>query len=78
MRSMISEDDPRPAYVQLAAILRDRIASGKITARLPSERDLHQEFGVAPMTARKAVRMLVAEGLVTVVKGRGTYVVKGS
>lgn len=71
---MISEDDPRPAYVQLAGILRARIKSGEITARLPSERDLHQEFGVAPMTARKAVRLLTDEGLVLTVTGRGTYV----
>ena len=75
---MISEDDPRPAYVQLADILRARIASGQITARLPSERDLHQEFGLAPLTVRKAVRLLRDEGLVTVVVGRGTYVKKDS
>jgi GntR family transcriptional regulator len=73
---IISEDDPRPAYVQLAAILRARIASGEITARLPSERDLHQEFGLAPLTVRKAVRLLRDEGLVTVVVGRGAYVVR--
>jgi DNA-binding GntR family transcriptional regulator len=71
---MISEDDPRPAYVQLAAILRARIESGKITARLPSERDLHNEFGTAPMTARKAMRLLQDEGLVHTVPGRGTFV----
>jgi GntR family transcriptional regulator len=73
---MISEDDPRPAYVQLADLLRERIASGQITARLPSERDLHQEFGLAPLTIRKAVRILRDEGLVTVVVGRGAYVVR--
>jgi DNA-binding GntR family transcriptional regulator len=73
---MISEEDPRPAYVQLAAILRSRIASGEITARLPSERDLHNEFGLAPMTVRKAVRLLREEGLVTIVTGRGAYVVR--
>jgi GntR family transcriptional regulator len=57
-------------------ILRARIESGEITARLPSERDLHNEFGPAPMTVRKAVRLLVDDGLVVVVPGRGTYVVK--
>ena len=71
---MISEDDPRPAYVQLRDILKARIESGEYTARLPSEKDLHDEFGVAPMTARKAVRMLRDEGLVVVVTGRGVYV----
>jgi DNA-binding GntR family transcriptional regulator len=71
---MISEDDPRPAYVQLRDILKARIESGEITARLPSERDLHNEFGLAPMTVRKAVRLLRDEGLVVVVTGRGVYV----
>jgi DNA-binding GntR family transcriptional regulator len=73
---MISEDDPRPAYVQLRDILKARIESGEITARLPSERDLHQEFGLAPMAVRKAVRLLRDEGLVVVVTGRGAYVKK--
>lgn len=73
---MIDKDDPRPAYVQLADILRARIASGAITSRLPSERDLQQEFGSAPMTVRKAVRLLVEEGIVTTVAGRGSFVVK--
>lgn len=71
---MISEDDPRPAYVQLADILRTRVQSGAYTGRLPSERDLQQEFGTAPMTVRKAVRLLAEEGLVRTVPGRGTFV----
>ena len=41
---------------------------------IPSESTLMQEYGVARETARKAVRVLVAEGLVYVVQGRGAYV----
>jgi GntR family transcriptional regulator len=74
----IPRDDPRPVYVQLAGLLRARIAAGEITGRLPSERELHEEFGLAPMTTRRAVRLLADEGLVTVVPGRGVFVVKGS
>ena len=55
--------------MQLAAILRARIDSGEITAKVPSERTLHQEFGLAPVTIRKAVRMLRDEGLVRTVPG---------
>jgi GntR family transcriptional regulator len=72
----ISRDDPRPVYEQLAGILRERITSGAITGRLPSERELQQEFGTAPMTSRKALRLLADEGLVTTVPGRGTFVVR--
>lgn len=71
---MIDEDDPRPPYVQLADILRERIRTGVITGRLPSERTIQQETGLAPMTTRKAIRLLRDEGLVVTVSGRGTFV----
>ena len=73
---MIDRDTPDPPWVQLAAILRSRIACGEITSRLPGERALQQEFGLAPVTIRKAVRQLREEGLVRTTPGWGTYVVK--
>jgi GntR family transcriptional regulator len=65
-----------PVYVQLAAILRDRIRSGDLAPDrpLPSYMTLMQEHGVARGTAAKAVRVLVDEGLVRIVPGRGAYV----
>jgi GntR family transcriptional regulator len=44
-------------------------------ARLPSERDLAAEWGVARMTLRAAVDALVAEGLLERRHGAGTFVV---
>jgi hypothetical protein len=41
---------------------------------VPSETQLMQRYGVARLTARKAVRVLAGEGLVEVVPGRGAYV----
>ncbi len=73
---VIDPESAEPPWQQLAAILRARIAAGEITAKVPSERDLHQEFGLAPVTIRKAVRALRDEGLVRTVPGWGTYVVK--
>ena len=73
---MIDRDAPDPPWVQLAAILRSRIASGEITTRLPGERALQQEFGLAPVTIRKAVRQLREEGFVRTTPGWGTYVVR--
>ena len=73
---MMDRDAPDPPWVQLAAILRTRIASGEITNRLPGERAMQQEFGLAPVTIRKAVRQLREEGLVRTTPGWGTYVVK--
>ena len=66
-----------PVYQQLAAILRGRIASGELEPNrpLPSLVTLVGDYGVARETARKSVRLLVAEGLVRIVPGRGAYVV---
>ena len=71
----IDYDSATPPYMQLAAILRRRIDGGEITARLPGEKSLQQEFGLALATVRKAVKVLRDEGLVRTVPGWGTYVV---
>lgn len=65
-----------PPYRQVAAILRADIASGKYPPheRLPSAVTLHQEYGVAVFTARKALKVLVDEGLAYRKEGMGTYV----
>jgi GntR family transcriptional regulator len=61
---------------QLAAILRARIGSGEFGRGrpMPSESTLMQQYGVTRETARKAVRVLIAEGLVYVEQGRGACV----
>lgn len=67
-----------PVYLQLAAVLRDRIASGELPPDrpLPSYTTLVQEYGVARGTAAKAVGVLVSEGRVRIVPGRGAYVAR--
>jgi GntR family transcriptional regulator len=64
-----------PSYQQLAAILRARIESGEIGPRepLPSITTLVQETGLAVGTVRKAISVLVEEGLAYTVPGRGTF-----
>jgi GntR family transcriptional regulator len=65
-----------PVYVQLAALLRAAIKRGELAPDrpLPSYTTLMQEHGVARGTAAKAVQVLVTEGLVRIVPGRGAYV----
>jgi DNA-binding transcriptional ArsR family regulator len=77
-RPMIASDHEGAAYRQLARILRDRIRSGQLPAggRMQSEKDLHDEFGLARETVRRALAVLRAEGLVEVRHGHGTYVVE--
>lgn len=56
--------------------LRDRIARGEIPqgARLPSARDVAEQFGVSGPTASEAIRGLAAMGLVEIRHGSGSYV----
>lgn len=67
---------PQLVYVALADHLAARIAAGELRpgARLPSERDLAAEYGVAYMTVRRAAALLRERGLIVTVHGRGTYV----
>jgi len=73
---VITPDREGAAYRQLAGILRDRIRSGALRPgqRMPSEKDLHDEFGLARETVRRAMAVLRAEGLIDVRQGHGTFV----
>jgi DNA-binding GntR family transcriptional regulator len=63
-----------PFHEQLETILRNRIASGEINSRVPSIISLAQQYGVSRDTAVRALNTLAAEGLITVVRGKGFYV----
>ncbi|WP_424891315.1 GntR family transcriptional regulator [Streptomyces sp. XH2] len=68
---------PAPApYLRIAAELRARIASGEIRTgeKVPSVRQISQEWGIATATAGKVLSVLRAEGLVRAVPGVGTVV----
>ncbi len=60
----------------LAQSLREAITSGVLGPgdKLPSERTLAEQHGVARNTAREAVRLLAQEGLVRAEHGRGVFV----
>jgi GntR family transcriptional regulator len=69
--------DPNAAewpYQQVAAQLREQIASGALGPRLPSAMDLAEQMGVAPNTVQRALKVLREEGLIHSVPGRGTFV----
>jgi len=69
-------DSSQPLYLQIRDSLQQQIESGIYTdgARLPSERDLAESFGVSRMTARQAVQMLIQDGLLSTRVGKGTFV----
>lgn len=64
------------AYLQLAETLKQRIVDGSFRCgqKIPSEAALSREHGLALMTVRQAVGVLVERGLLERVPGRGTYV----
>ncbi|MFF3877575.1 GntR family transcriptional regulator [Streptomyces sp. NPDC001978] len=68
-------DPKRPRWQQIADVLRQRITDGTYPPdTMISESAITQEWGVARITARKAVAALRAEGLVTTVPGMGSFV----
>lgn len=73
-------DAGEPGYLwdAVATHLAARIETGDLPpgARLPGERDLAAEYGVALMTARRAIRDLRERGLVRTLPSKGTFVTK--
>ena len=69
---------PRPLYEEVAELLRQRIFSGKTGDMEPGawidELKLAQEFGISRTPLREAIKVLAAEGLVTMKMRRGAYV----
>ncbi|HEV7310376.1 GntR family transcriptional regulator [Ensifer sp.] len=63
-------------YRQLYRALRAAILSGDFSEgeAIPSENQLRDQFGIARTTVRNAMSLLVSEGLVQQVRGRGTIV----
>jgi DNA-binding GntR family transcriptional regulator len=74
---LIDHNSGRPVYVQLADIVAGKIAAGEIQPDrpIPAETRLADEYGVARLTARRAVRELRERGLVYTVQGKGSFVV---
>ncbi|GAB7049098.1 GntR family transcriptional regulator [Catenuloplanes indicus] len=74
---MITPNREGAAYRQLAVVLRDQIRDGVLAPgqRLPSEKDLHDQYGLARETIRRSLAVLRQEGLIEVRHGHGTFVV---
>lgn len=76
MTAPIDPASDRPVFRQIADALRGQILTGRYGegAQLPSERDLTEQYAVARGTARQALAVLKAEGLVETGHGRGAFV----
>lgn len=64
-------------YRGVAGELRAKIRTGELPVGggFPSRAELARDYGIAPVTAKQAVAVLAAEGLIRVQQGRRTVVI---
>jgi len=69
-------NEPQPLYAKLKDHILSHIRSGAWApgARVPSENELVESFGISRMTANRALRELTADGFLARVPGVGTFV----
>jgi GntR family transcriptional regulator len=67
---------PQTLYEQLANTIRQRISSGQYPegSQLPTEEDFQVETSLSRSTVRHALRLLVAEGTLVKIHGKGSFV----
>lgn len=76
MAELVSDSLKALRYQQVYSLLRGWIFDGTYPAgaKLPPEGELCEQLGVSRITSRKALDLLVAQGLVERIQGKGTYV----
>jgi GntR family transcriptional regulator len=72
----VDRGSPIPLYFQIERMIQSSIESGLVTVaeQLPNEPDLAERFGVSRSVIRQALSCLEQSGLLTRVRGQGTFV----
>lgn len=67
---------PSPLYYRIVMLMKDRIVERKPApgTRLPTEKQLAEQFGVSTITIRAALKELASLGMIERVQGRGTFI----
>lgn len=65
-----------PLYMQIYNCIVNRILLGEYEkgSKIPSQRELSEEFGVSTVTTRKALEQLAEDEIITTKQGKGSYV----
>ncbi|SFD87189.1 GntR family transcriptional regulator [Lentibacillus persicus] len=63
-----------PLYLQLKEQIEEKIMDGVYTGKIPSERELIDEYYVSRSTVRQAIDALTRDGTLEKKPGRGTFV----
>lgn len=79
-RALFDPTSVVPLYEQVADYVARQIASRQLVPgqKLPDQRELAEEWGVAYQTVRRAMRELYERGLVVSRVGKGTFVASQS
>jgi len=66
----------QPLYLTISEDIRKKIRSGALPygQKLPSERELAENYEIDRKTLRKAISILIDEGLLESLQGKGTYI----
>jgi DNA-binding transcriptional regulator YhcF (GntR family) len=71
---VIDPDSAVPPYEQVAKMLRDEIAQGTMTGRIPSVHTIAEHHHVSHRVAARALEILKGEGMIVNVAGEGEFV----
>lgn len=73
---LINDEDYTPSYIKIQNYILEKIQDGEypVGHKIPSEQELSQMFSVSRVTANRAISDLSITGVVTRVKGKGTFV----
>ena len=68
----------QPLYLQLKDSIIEKIHRGEYGTgmKIPSEREMVKLYGINRMTIRRTIRLLIEEGYLVSIHGKGTYVTK--
>ncbi|UQS82273.1 GntR family transcriptional regulator [Bombilactobacillus folatiphilus] len=76
MKIEINKDSMVPIYKQVADIIRDDVYNGSLAKgeKLPSEQTFAEKIGISRGTMRKAISVLIDDGTLVQIQGKGTFV----
>lgn len=71
---MLDPNHPLPLHIQLKEEIEKQIVEKRYQEKIPSERELMETYAVSRSTVREAVNLLVREGVLKKVHGKGTFI----